>query len=99
MTELETSTPPMAHEAPLAYAAQQVEDATQQVEDAVIAAAAAAPAAAFAGGRQHFPVRDNFDPSTHRHIGDPGRPTMRGMLRKERGGGYTKYTILSDIIE
>jgi hypothetical protein len=94
MTEHETSTPPMAYNAPLAYAAQQVEDATQQVEDAVIAAAAAV-----AGGRRHFPVHDNFDPSTHRHIGDPGRPTMRGMLRKERGGGYTKYTILSDIID
>jgi hypothetical protein len=32
-------------------------------------------------------------------IGDPGRPTTRGMLRKERSGGYTKYTILSDIID
>ena len=32
-------------------------------------------------------------------IGDPGRPTMRGMLRKERSGGYNKCTILSDIID
>ena len=82
MTELETIPlhPNMAHEAPLAYAAQQVENAAADV-------------------RHHFPVRDHFNPRTHRHIGDPGRPTMRGMLRKERGGGYTKYTILSDIID
>ena len=96
MTEFTTSTPPTSHEVPLAV---------QQVEAAVMAAANAAVAAdggdnTISNGESNFfPVRDHFDPRTHRHIGNPRHPSMRGMLRKERAGGYTKYTILSDIID
>ena len=59
----------------------------------------ASTAASSLGGGNYLPTREHFDSQTHRHIGDPGRPTMKGMLKKERGGGYTKYTILSDIID
>ena len=96
MTEFATSTPPTSHEVPLAV---------QQVEADVMAAANAAVAAdggdnTISNGESNFfPVCDHFDQRTHRHIADPEHPTMRGMLWKERGGGYTKYTILSDIID
>ena len=32
-------------------------------------------------------------------IGDPGRPTLRGIIKKERNSGYNKYTLFSDIID